>query len=241
MSFCNALSGSVTFWRRRRIDLSAGWKFALATIPGAVFGSHLAGYFTDRSFSIVFGTLLVLLAVLMYYNSRSQKSIEKNPNQNPNPHNNNSNLDRLSNNNIKKINSIGWVERKFQDAEGKEYCYAFNEYLGIGVSSGVGFISSILGIGGGIIHMPFMVMILKFPPHVAAATSLFILSWSALVGSITHFILGHFQWPMAVALSAGGVLGAQIGARVSSKINPRNLIRIFAVALVVVGLRLVVG
>jgi uncharacterized membrane protein YfcA len=225
MAFFNSLSGSLTFWRQKRIDLVSGWKFALATIPGAIFGSHLAGSFTDRSFGIVFGLLLLALALLMYRNSMtlSKKPAEANQNS------------RAS-----MFNS-GWVTRDFVDAQGNGYCYSFNEYWGIGASLGVGFISSVLGIGGGIIHMPFMVMVLKFPPHIAAATSLFILSWSSLIGAGTHFILGHFEWPMAISLAAGGVLGAQFGAVASRRLTPVYLVKLFAVVMVLVGMRLVLG
>ncbi len=226
MSFFNSLSGSLTYWRQKRIDFASGWKFSLATVPGAVVGSHLAGSFTDRSFSIVFGVLLLALALFMYRNSLAPLNSPSEANPAPPT--------------LKRIKS-GWVARNFTDAEGNEYCYSFNEYWGIGASLGVGFISSILGIGGGIIHMPFMVIVLKFPPHVAAATSLFILSWSTLVGSGTHFILGHFPWPMAIALAAGGVLGAQFGVRISRRITSVYLVKLFALAMVLVGLRLVLG
>ena len=226
MTFFNSLSGSLTFWRQKRIDFASGWKFALATIPGAIAGSHLAEGFTDRSFSIVFGGLLLALALLMYRNSLTTQKSPKTANSAPLP--------------LKRPYS-GWVVRDFKDAQGNEYRYSFNEYWGIGASLGVGFISSILGIGGGIIHMPFMLMVLKFPPHVAAATSLFILSWSSLIGAVTHFSLGHFAWPMAIALALGGVLGAQFGAAISRHITPVYLVKLFALAMALVGVRLVLG
>ena len=56
------------------------------------------------------------------------------------------------------------------------------------------FISSILGIGGGIIHVPMMMFILGFPTIIATATSTFVLMISALIGTVSHAMLGHILW-----------------------------------------------
>ena len=61
-------------------------------------------------------------------------------------------------------------------------------WLGIGCSFFVGFISSILGIGGGVVHVPMMVFLLGFPPLVAVATSTFVLMVSAAIGAKEHGI-----------------------------------------------------
>lgn len=50
----------------------------------------------------------------------------------------------------------------------------------------VGFISSIFGIGGGIIHVPVMIYALAFPPHMATATSHFVLAVSSFMGVTSH-------------------------------------------------------
>jgi Sulfite exporter TauE/SafE len=57
---------------------------------------------------------------------------------------------------------------------------------GIAYSVGVGFLSSFLRIGGGIIHVPLLVGTLGFPMHVATANSHFVLVWMAGATSLTH-------------------------------------------------------
>jgi uncharacterized membrane protein YfcA len=52
----------------------------------------------------------------------------------------------------------------------------YNLGLGAGISVVIGFLSSVLGIGGGIIHVPALTRILNFPVHIATATSHFVLS-----------------------------------------------------------------
>ena len=86
--------------------------------------------------------------------------------------------------------------------------------IGALVSTAFGFLSSFLGIGGGILYVPALVYLLRLPVHVATATSLFVLMITAFTGSVTHFVTGPFHagTGCAVALSIGAMLGAQAGA-----------------------------
>ncbi|MBF0508895.1 MAG: sulfite exporter TauE/SafE family protein [Deltaproteobacteria bacterium] len=113
-------------------------------------------------------------------------------------------------------------------------------FIGILLSLGVGFVSSFLGIGGGIIHVPVLSNILLFPVHIATATSHFILAIATFVGTVVHIISGTFHHGVrrAVALAIGVLIGAQIGAMLSSKVRSKVIIRSLAVALYLVGIRL---
>jgi uncharacterized membrane protein YfcA len=105
----------------------------------------------------------------------------------------------------------------------------------------VGFVSSLLGIGGGIIHVPGMVYLLRFPVHLAAGTSHFVLAFTAAAGTVAHLADGEFHtaWQRSGLLAIGAVVGAQIGARLSKVAPPSWILRILAVALGVVGVRVV--
>ncbi len=115
----------------------------------------------------------------------------------------------------------------------------FNMRLGIIISVFVGFLSSILGIGGGIIHVPMMVYLLNFPVHFATATSHFVLAIMTAVGTIVHIYRGNLtgQWPVIISLSVGVIAGAQIGAYVSQRFKSVWIIRLLAAALALVGIR----
>ena len=113
--------------------------------------------------------------------------------------------------------------------------------IGAVVSTIFGFISSFLGIGGGFLYVPALVYLLNFPVHVATATSLLVLTLTSLTGSATHFAAGlfHHGFRRAIALSIGAIVGAQVAAILSQRIRGDWIIRSLAVALVLVGLRLV--
>ena len=115
--------------------------------------------------------------------------------------------------------------------------------LGVVLSTGFGFISSFLGIGGGFLYVPALVYLLEFPVHIATATSLFVLTLTALTGSATHVAAGLFHHGIrrAIWLSIGAILGAQLGAKLSQRIHGDWIIRSLAIALALAGLRLFVS
>ena len=111
----------------------------------------------------------------------------------------------------------------------------FNVALGVTLSFIVGFLSSILGIGGGVIHVPMMVFILGFPAHIAVATSTFILMVSSAVGVVSHAFLDHIVWVPAIAVGCGAMVGAQIGALISKKSRPRIIIILLSCVMFLLG------
>jgi uncharacterized membrane protein YfcA len=116
--------------------------------------------------------------------------------------------------------------------------------LGALYSAVVGFVSSFLGIGGGIIHVPLLVRALGFPTHVATATSHFVLAIMAGAGSLTHIAIGSFSHGhgarRTAALAAGVVVGAQLGARISVGLRDVVIQRLLAAALLALAVRLLV-
>ena len=110
----------------------------------------------------------------------------------------------------------------------------------MGLSLIVGYVSSLLGIGGGIIHVPALVHLLNFPVHIATATSHFMLAIMALTGTLVHIATGtfHHGFRRTIALAIGVLLGAQLGAFLSGRMGGRWIIRGLALALGFVGIRI---
>jgi len=88
------------------------------------------------------------------------------------------------------------------------------------VSFLIGVLSSMLGVGGGIIIVPFMTYICKYPTRWAAGASHLIISFSALFGVIGHSAFGNLDLPLlagtGVAVLIGGNLGGRIGVKMKS-------------------------
>ncbi len=110
-------------------------------------------------------------------------------------------------------------------------------------SAYIAVLSSLLGIGGGIVHVPFLIRVLRLPPHVATATSHFVLTFMALTATITHLALGQFEHGLAptMYLAVGVMMGAPIGAALSARLHGSVIVRLLALALCLVGVRLLVA
>lgn len=115
------------------------------------------------------------------------------------------------------------------------------KWPGIVVNLTIGFLSTLLGIGGGIIRVPALVHIMKFPVHIATATSQYMVAIMSFSGSIVHLINGNIARNLIpiIALSITAILGAQIGARISNKVHGTTIIRILAIALTLIGFRMI--
>ncbi|MDQ3807864.1 MAG: sulfite exporter TauE/SafE family protein [Thermoproteota archaeon] len=102
-------------------------------------------------------------------------------------------------------------------------------------SFGAGIISSLFGVGGGIVFVPAMLLVLGVAMNKAAPTSQLTLMMTAVAGVFTHSFLGHPDYLQAVILSAGAFVGAQIGARLSLVTKDTILRRSLAIILMAVA------
>jgi uncharacterized protein len=223
--FLSALSGSFAYGLMKRIDYKSGIIFSIATIPGAVLGALATPYVSRRAFDLLFGTIMILAAGLLWFAAERSHSLTLDPKTDP-----------------------GFTQRRSHmtlrtliDVDGVRYQYEYNLVLGIALSLCVGFLSALLGIGGGFIQVTAMARLLDFPVHVATATSQFVLVITALTGTMVHMIQGVFVEGLrrTAMLGVGVIVGAQVGAWISARVGGRMIIRGLAIALLLVGIRLI--
>ena len=106
----------------------------------------------------------------------------------------------------------------------------------------VGVLSAIMGVGGGFVLVPAMVYILRMPASVVVGTSLFqIIITTALTGVLQAGRNQTVDILLATLLLVGGVLGAQLGARASSRFRAEELRALLALIVLMVGLRMGLG
>jgi len=221
--FFNALSGSESYAHMKRIDYKSGLMFATATIPGAVIGALNTGYVARQLFDTIFGIVVIAIAVFLFLKPTAELK---------------SKTEEYKDSTIRYR-----ITRHVVEADGVSYSYTYNPAVGIVLSFFVGYLSSFLGIGGGIIHVPALVFLLHFPVHIATATSHFILAIMALTGTVVHIWTGTFSHGVhrTIALAIGVVLGAQIGAQLSNHLRGKWIMRSLAVALILLGVRILIA
>ena len=110
-------------------------------------------------------------------------------------------------------------------------------YLVLGVTVGV--LSGLMGVGGGVMLVPAMVLLFGFSQHASEGTSLLVIIPTAVIGSIRHAQHGYTDWRLGIILGAGGVAGAWLGATVALGIDAELLQRMFAIFLLGTGANLV--
>ena len=106
----------------------------------------------------------------------------------------------------------------------------------------VGVLSAIMGVGGGFVLVPAMVYILRMPAGMVVGTSLLqIIITTALTGILQAGRNQTVDIILALLLLVGGVIGAQLGARASSRFRAEELRAVLALIVLVVGLRMGMG
>ncbi len=215
--FFNALAGSESYAMMKRIDYKSGLMFAAATIPGAIIGALNTSLVPRHLFNGIFAVLLIAGAIFLTWRPQVTPRSE-----------------------LHVHRPYAW--RVVITADGERHYYNFNPLLGIVISFVVGYLSSFLGIGGGIIHVPALVYLLDFPVHIATATSHFVLAIMALTGTLVHISTGslHEGVRPTLCLSIGVLLGAPVGAYLSTRLQGDWIIRSLAMALGLVGIRILI-
>ena len=101
----------------------------------------------------------------------------------------------------------------------------------------VGFIASIMGIGGAFILVPAMIYIIKMPTKLVPGTSLFVTIFVSVIVTFLHsFNYGSIDLLLVAMLVVGSIIGVQIGQKLGEKINSSGLRALLAILLLVVGI-----
>ena len=108
--------------------------------------------------------------------------------------------------------------------------------LVIGLAAGLA--AGLLGIGGGILLVPAMVLLLGFDQHVAQGTSLLVIIPAAIAGSWTHHRGGRLNLRDAAGVAAGGIVGAVLGSLLALGADDLVLRRLFALLLIASAVRM---
>lgn len=227
MIIFTALSATVAYYRQKRIDWKIGVLAALTTVPGASLGAYSTQFFASKSLGIIFGVFLFLVAAMMIRRSFPTDAKSSNPSA-------------VKNRNASELGKGTW-SRRIVDATGKVFEYNANIYSGLLLSFLGGFASGFLGIGGGLIVVPIFAIFIGLPMHLAVATSMVTMIFTSISGVTTHIMLGNVRMEYAVPLIIGIIFGTQIGAYAAKRLRSKTLERIFAIAVLSIGIWLIVS
>jgi uncharacterized protein len=112
----------------------------------------------------------------------------------------------------------------------------------IGLIGGIS--SGLFGVGGGVVMVPamlFFTVLAIRDTQQAVGTSLIVIIPTAIIGAFKHKTLGNINWPIALMLVPGAIVGGWIGASLTAEISSENLKRLFGGFLILVGAKLLLG
>lgn len=221
-----AAAGANVYLGRGLTDLRLAVLLQAPTVIGAIAGGTIAVLLDARVLSLVFASVALYGAWTM---GRPRRQHARDEHAAADEH----------------APSQGWFEVKgeyYDEKEGRSVPYRVRRLpFGLLMSTVGGLFSGLLGIGGGIVQVPVMILALQLPTKVAMATSNFMVGITALASAFVYFA-GGFIDPLIAAPAALAVLaGASIGARVASQVDGRTLGKFFAALLAVLALRMLWG
>ncbi len=219
---CTAAS---IYTRNRLTNIRLGLLLETTTTPGAIIGGLVAAVIAPAILNVLFGLILVYTAYTMV---ARRYILYENVLPEDNPAKSDNTADNLSTS----------LTSSYHDQNlGKVVTYKVDHLpQGLGASFFAGFISSLLGVGGGIINVPVMNLAMGVPMKAAIATSSFIIAITATVGALIYHYYGHI-YPFIVApLIIGAVIGARLGVELSQRAKGLLLRRIFGAFLFLAAL-----
>lgn len=110
---------------------------------------------------------------------------------------------------------------------------SFLAIVGCGLVAGV--MSGLLGVGGGVVMVPLLVFVAKQTQHQAHATSLAAVVLMGAAGAATFAADGEVDVGLALALAAGSMFGAPLGARIMARTPEGQLKIAFGVLMLAVA------
>ena len=101
---------------------------------------------------------------------------------------------------------------------------------------GVGLLTGFVGVGGGFLIVPALTLLAGLPIHAAIGTSLLVIAANSAAGVLGHLRQGEMPLGLTAAFTVSATLGALVGVRLASSLDPTRLRRAFAVFVILVGL-----
>ena len=108
----------------------------------------------------------------------------------------------------------------------------------IGLLAGI--LSGLVGVGGGIIMIPLLIVLLGLTQHQAQGTALFaMLPPIGILAAMNYFKQGFVKWEYAVVIALTFVIGGYFGSKLSLSLPPQTVRRVFGVVMLIGGFKLI--
>jgi len=184
-----SLSATIVFRKARRVDWPLAITLESVTMVGGFLGGLFSGRFAGTTLTLLFAGVVAFAAYFMIAKTRAAPRLED------------------------AGGRFTW-RRKIG-----EHAYQVNLAIALPISFVAGAVSGLVGVGGGILKVPMMVLLFGIPMEIAIGSSAFMIGLTALGGFAGHAASGHWDWKTSLLLAVAVFAGGQIGARRSVKLD----------------------
>lgn len=209
----SSLSSTLAYHKQKRIDFKSGLLFLIGSVPGSLLGTYLNSLLNTERFTLFFGILLVCISFFLFVSTKLNKK-------------------------AKEIHK--GVIRTYTNDEGEAYTYSYSLPFAIALSTLIGLISGLFGIGGGIMLVPMMAFLFGFPPQLAVATSMFVVMFTTLGSSISYVAIGSVNFYYALLLIPGAWFGGKLGSFINQKLKTETIGLLLRLVVLFYGIKLMI-
>lgn len=207
-----SVGGTVFYLDHKVTNIRLGLFLEISTVIGAILGVIVSGILQEWVILIIFTVIIFLSAVRMFTELKTE------------------------------IPETEDGEFSYMDLkEGKEKRYDLKrKWPGFALCTGAGVISSLTGVGGGVIKVPIMNSLMGVPIKAATATSSYMIGITAFSGAIMYFLKGNIVYDVAGFLAVGTFIGAAIGSLLSKKIDASSMKKYFSILIFIITVFMII-
>lgn len=212
-------TASVAYLRDDLTNLRLGMTLETLTVAGAVLGGLLGVTLSREVLSAVFGSVTIVVSGYMLVRLRSVGAA------------------------IDPVKGPGPLGASYFDRNLGETVTYRPQRLPAGLGAGVvaGVVSGLLGLGGGFLKVPVMVLAMKVPVRAAVATSSFMIGVTACAGAAVYLARGLVDPVTTVSVVLGVIGGAYLGSRMAQRVKSAVLTAMLGVVLFALAVQMILA
>jgi uncharacterized membrane protein YfcA len=223
----NACTATSVYIDNHVTNLKLGLLMSTTLIPGAVAGALLASKLSSPVLNFIFGALLIYVCYTLIPRKPKRQSMEE--------------FEASRDPHEKEHAPHAWLDGSYYDPAVKQEISYQTHRPATGMATGFfgGVISSLLGVGGGIVNVPVLNLLMKVPIKAAIATSSLLLCFTTMTGSMIYAYNGYVMPYIIAPLIPGIFLGARLGTSIARRVQSRALMGIFIAFLLVTSVLMI--
>ena len=212
-------TAAAAFLRDDLTNLRLGMTLETMTVTGAVVGGLIGAALSSEVLSAIFGSVMVAVSIYLALRRHAGRS---------------------SSGDAEEVGLLGatYYDRNL----GTTVSYRVRRLpAGMVASAVAGYVSGLLGLGGGFLKVPVMVLAMGVPVRAAVCTSSFMIGVTASAGSLVYFTRGLVDPVITVPVVLGVIAGAYLGSKLALRVKSSVLATVLAVVLFALAVQMILS